>query len=445
MRRICCNVWFTRIWTIQELLLATSAVFQVGHAECPAGALYNFVLIAETFAQSAPPELRRFQMRNRALEILHPEASRLNSRSFMADYVVTGYCAENDPVELLTMLWQLSALSDASDSRDKVYGMCGLLQTIFTREASLPEVDYNSSTADILEDATRCLISSTKSLWPLEIIARPSGTSAGLPSWVPDLCDASAISTNWQPRLRRVVSSDAKMNFPVIKKNTEFEEWKRKRQGRRGVSPRRAEMVVPVQGGPGRLLLRGKYLAVVDEVYARMPTAGTTDIDGDRLRAACLSEWAAVAAGLDESRPDMPPDDCLEALERLTPALNFMRRDKDSLPSTTSLPRETWNELRVPGPSMPQDVYDGAVLFRTACGLLGLCKGDIRRHDSVWQLAGGRFPFILHLEPLVPRQLQDEVHRLVGIADIHGLESEDRQTSWAKEHVEDHFQDIELV
>ncbi|KAH7177111.1 heterokaryon incompatibility protein-domain-containing protein, partial [Dactylonectria macrodidyma] len=184
-RRICSNVWFTRIWTIQELLLASSAVFQIGYTECPTAMLYSYVIVAETFAHSESSELQRFQMRNRALETLHPQASK--GTIGLADIRRRKRSAETDSTELLAMFWQLAGLSDATDSRDKVYGMCGLLQSILPKEATLPEVDYNKPVAQIFEDATCCLIWSTKSLLPLEIIVRPNGQPNDLPSWVPDL------------------------------------------------------------------------------------------------------------------------------------------------------------------------------------------------------------------------------------------------------------------
>lgn len=382
VRRICSNVWFTRIWTVQELLLASSAVFQIGHTECPTAMLYNYLIIAETFAHSESPELQRFQMRNRALETLHPQLSE-GKKAFVADIRRRGRSAEADSTELLAMCWQLAGLSDATDSRDKVYGMCGLLQSILPEEATLPEVDYNKPIAQIFEDATRSLIWSTKSLLPLEIIVRPNGELNDLPSWVPDLRDPAAIGTDWQPSVWRHVSNDTKMNIPDYSK---LQQKLRERQIAWGSSKPvpNAEMVMPEKQEPGQLPLKAKYLAEVAEVYTRMPVVGRETPDADLLRTACLSEWTAFAFGLEESQPaeQIPPGGYLKALEQLTPALKYMREKHDGLASSSS------NSLvKEPRRSQLVDVYDGAVLFRTSCGLLGLCKGHVRLGDRVWQLA----------------------------------------------------------
>ncbi|UPK98931.1 hypothetical protein LCI18_009866 [Fusarium solani-melongenae] len=444
VRRICSNLWFTRIWTMQELLMASSPVFQIGHAECPTAALYSYLIVAETFAHTVSRELHRFQLRNRALEVLQPQSSWGNNAWYKHLSFSRG-CAETDHTEMLVMLWHLACLSDATDPRDKVYGMCGLLQAIFPKDATLPEVDYNKPIAQVFEEATRCLIRLTKSLWPLEMIAHPSGQyeSSNLPSWVPDLRDSAAIDIDWQPSVRRHVASDTKMNIP---EKSKIERKLKEHMREKGVSKlvTDAEMVMSTMEEPGRLPVKAKYLAEVAEVYERMPIAGSemAELDGDLLRTACLSEWTAVAAGIQESRPsEMPPDGYFKALENLTPGLNYIR-EKHKHPVASSSEESRRSQL--------PHVYDGAVLFRTSCGLLGLCKGHVRPGDRVWQLAGGRYPFVLHREleflpgrwSLWPR---DKVYQLVGIADVHGIESEDRQMAWRKDHVEKHFHDIVLV
>ncbi|KAJ4179079.1 hypothetical protein NW759_017312 [Fusarium solani] len=282
--------------------------------------LYSYVIVAETFAHSESPELQRFQMRNRALETLHPQASK--GTMALADIRRRTRSAETDSTELLAMFWQLAGLSDATDSRDKVYGMCGLLQSILPKEATLPEVNYNKPIAQIFEDATRCLIWSTKSLFPLEIIVRPNDQPNDLPSWVPDLRDPAAIGTDWQPSVWRHVSSDTKMNIPDYSK---LEKKLLERQIARGTSKSvlNAEMVMPEKQEPGQLPLKAKYLAEVAEVYIRMLTPGRETLGGDLLRTACLSEWTAVAFGLEESQSaeQLAPGGYLMALEQLTPAL----------------------------------------------------------------------------------------------------------------------------
>ncbi|CAG9955720.1 unnamed protein product [Clonostachys rosea f. rosea IK726] len=84
----------------------------------------------------------RFQMRVRTLEILQPEAAK--SKALLSK--VTQY-GQTNSTELLSMILKIASLSEASSSRDKIYGILGLLQ-IFT-EAPFPPVDYTRDDTQI--------------------------------------------------------------------------------------------------------------------------------------------------------------------------------------------------------------------------------------------------------------------------------------------------------
>ncbi|KAJ3535607.1 hypothetical protein NM208_g7070 [Fusarium decemcellulare] len=65
------------------------------------------------------------------------------------------------------------------------------------------------------------------------------------------------------------------------------------------------------------------------------------------LRTSCLSEWTAVAAGLEESQPsEMPPDSYFQVLEHLMPGLNYIHeKHKNPETSSSSLRRENMVSL----------------------------------------------------------------------------------------------------
>jgi hypothetical protein len=271
--------------------------------------------------------------------------------------------------------------------------------------------------------------------------------TSSLPSWVADLADSSAIDVDWRPTLIRRVSSDWRLNIPErpmlhikrlhIEYMETFEECQKKLDK---VAP---EMTILDTEAAGRLQVRARHLAEVVQVYGRMPDVGRETPDSDALRKACLSEWAAVAAGLDES---LEMGDSFKAVEDLTPSLNYIRQQHSPADSASSSGQH----------DQAIGSYDGAALFRTACGLLGLCKGDVRPGDRVWQLAGGRYPFVLHRKLVRPRTSafsswsiwpRDKVYSLVGIADIRGLDAEARHVAarWQKDLVETHLHCITLI
>uniref|UniRef100_A0A0B7KR48 Heterokaryon incompatibility domain-containing protein n=1 Tax=Bionectria ochroleuca TaxID=29856 RepID=A0A0B7KR48_BIOOC len=140
--RISNNAWFTRVWTIQGMLLTTNPVFRIGHSECRSSSMYTYFLVkagSEILGNS------RFQMRVRTLEILQPEAAK--SKALLSKVTQYGRTPETNSTELLSMILKIASLSEASSSRDKIYGILGLLQ-IFT-EAPFPPVDYTRDDTQI--------------------------------------------------------------------------------------------------------------------------------------------------------------------------------------------------------------------------------------------------------------------------------------------------------
>jgi hypothetical protein len=456
IRRIGGNAWFKRLWTIQELLLASSAVFQIGHTQCSTVSLYTYFIIAEALAQTNLAELSLFCIRSQVLEVLQPPSTK-----FKALYVnlwAAKRSAKDGHEEILAMILKLACLCEAADPRDRAYGMYGLLRALASNvaDASLFYVNYTKPLAEIYEDTARALVCMSKSLWPLEIISRMPETetvsTSDLPSWVPDLRNPSAIDIDWKPTLFRNVKSDRKLNIPARSTlRQKLREWIKMILGL--AFEEKPEMVLPDTKASGRLQISVRYLAEVTEVYGRMPSPGKDSPDGDALRTACLSEWAAVVlAGQDEY---LESGDGLAALESLTPALNHIRQ------------RHTPVEVEDPPPGssrggscrrqdQPIGAYDGAALFRTACGLLGLCKGDVRPGNRVWQAVGGRYPFVLRRELVPPWRSvlsswsvwpRERVYSLVGIADVCGLDAQAREVAarWQKDLIKVHFHDVTLV
>lgn len=422
VRRICGNDWFQRIWTMQELFLADSAVFLLGRRECPSSALYTYFLIAEALMGADSRERRLFRMRSSAFEEVTPDAT-AKAGWLMSDTSTRNASPESKAVDFLCALLHMAALNDATDVRDKVYGMVALLDETI-QGVVVPEVDYSRPAPEVFEDFARCMVRTTMTLWPLEVIV--TNKSTDLPSWVPDLRDPAAVAaTAWWSGVFREPPHDVEVKI--------------------------SESVVP-----GQLPVRGRFLADVIQVYTRMPTFDV-GADADSARSDCLSEWMAIADELDQSlETDVsPPVEYYKtALEKLTQFLEYIR-ERHTPPPQEDPPTTPPSKAKQRDRTTPQrtkakrdqmrfdDQYDGACLFYTVCGLVGLCKGDVQVGDRVTQLAGGRYPFVLRR--VHGTGAASKCCRLVGVADVHGLASESRKGGWQTDLIDDRLSDMTLV
>ncbi|KAK0740349.1 hypothetical protein B0T18DRAFT_431685 [Schizothecium vesticola] len=304
VQRVCVNDWFQRIWTIQEMLLAPTTVFMLGRTECPASALYTYVLFAESLMDSDTRERMQFRMRSIVLE----EVAKTGPRA--------------------------------------VYGMLGMLKAFVPLEVHLPSVDYAKSLQDVFEEFAYHMMRTMGTLLPLEMILHASAED--LPSWVPDLRDASAVAwTPFRTGLKRYVWYNNEMYLPG--------EWQ-----------------------PGRLDVRARPLASVLEMFTRMP--------------------------------------------------RFEKEKADKAKSSKDH-------------FFVVNMYDGAALFLTECGLWGLCKGRVEPGDQVSQLMGVRFPFVLR--SVGPASASE--FRLVGTTDVAELEGPGQPNTWQTHLVEDEYFGITLV
>ncbi|KAH7124817.1 heterokaryon incompatibility protein-domain-containing protein [Dactylonectria estremocensis] len=150
-----------RIWTIQEFLLAKSAIFLMGDLECPALALYTYYRLGKDLVKRA--DLEHYCMRNE-LAKFSQELTRVSTFQSFINVII-----------------QLAAQNNATDPRDKVFGMEAFLKSKLS-EVELPNVDYASSLQQAYEEFTLFLIGTTTSLWSLEFLGTPNlNPTASLP------------------------------------------------------------------------------------------------------------------------------------------------------------------------------------------------------------------------------------------------------------------------
>jgi hypothetical protein len=172
--------YWSRTWMFQEVVLAADAMVHCGSHEVPWNALKWLHQVTseapfwEDLEVEKPwvREMRRAVFRISLFTIPREEAE------------------EIDPVSISTRQLQ------ATDPRDKIYGLLGVCQALAKRI----KVDYAVPVQDVYADFARSRIETEGELSTL-LTARPwvpqNGEDLGLPSWVPDLRGDSGVDTRY--------------------------------------------------------------------------------------------------------------------------------------------------------------------------------------------------------------------------------------------------------
>ncbi|KAM5371733.1 hypothetical protein ACJZ2D_007798 [Fusarium nematophilum] len=173
--------WWTRMWTIQELALAPTAVVMCGDLSVPWQAVRSAFLMAMQLS---------FRQGSDAMEANTPVPDFSVKESTAIAYSRLSYSWSDDdvgyrlPCELGELLLGFR-WSTARDPKDKIYGLLGLAKSAYGIEP-----DYAISTTVCYTRATFAIITGNGNLDILRGLRKPTclgdSTVPGLPSWVPD-------------------------------------------------------------------------------------------------------------------------------------------------------------------------------------------------------------------------------------------------------------------
>lgn len=157
--------WFSRVWVIQEVMLARKTMFCCGDYSIDSEILKDAleVLSALNFPEEAGGMLWMAVQ-----QLFEVELDR----------------EENNGSQLLTDLLLRTAHAKATDARDKIYALYGIVQKTHGKPP-LVAVDYKQPTASLYRDVARTLLTVHGDTGFLHL-SRVAGTVPGLPSWVPD-------------------------------------------------------------------------------------------------------------------------------------------------------------------------------------------------------------------------------------------------------------------
>ncbi|EXL40291.1 hypothetical protein FOCG_17179 [Fusarium oxysporum f. sp. radicis-lycopersici 26381] len=174
------RVWWTRVWTIQELNLSREAVFMCGNLSAPWSA-FNAALRMAFMAY--------FRQENHNL-VNEDSDFRLEAATAIAcSRLLTGRPREEDfggPRELGDLLISYRWLA-ATDKRDKIYGLLPLAESTYGIEPN-----YEVSTTICYIRAAFAILRGSRTLDLFRALRRPTclgNAMTGLPSWVPDWSD----------------------------------------------------------------------------------------------------------------------------------------------------------------------------------------------------------------------------------------------------------------
>ncbi|KAK3684249.1 heterokaryon incompatibility protein-domain-containing protein [Podospora appendiculata] len=166
------NIWFDRVWTIQEQVLARSATVVCGGDSIPWPVLDKFV---EYYTMMRFESKHEHDGKKRTIT---KESFKATRRSFLVGSA-RNTSWNHTPAE--DILWSATQ-HDATDPRDKIYGVYALLQHF---GYDYPPPDYSKDVAQIYAETVVTTMQQQRSLQILELLYS-SKPAFGLPSWVPD-------------------------------------------------------------------------------------------------------------------------------------------------------------------------------------------------------------------------------------------------------------------
>lgn len=169
------NPWWRRIWVLQEVALSPKALLFCGDYQTDYAALTSFL------PEELESEINYGNSHNAHQyyrELIHGEVPSL------------GMTIMPNPFELFTV----AQSSLATNPRDRVYGILGLLQVLDRDTLLLPRLDFDQPVATTFTDLTVRLIQYTRTA-ALIMYCNGETNSHNIPSWVPDW--SSPLSWKW--------------------------------------------------------------------------------------------------------------------------------------------------------------------------------------------------------------------------------------------------------
>ncbi|KAI9686726.1 MAG: hypothetical protein M1822_002785 [Bathelium mastoideum] len=176
LERIMQSPWWFRIWVVQEVILARSAIVKRGSLHISWNQLARAAAKVERCKSGCCANLFETAPSQQTQPLL--KFSRM-----MYDFEeIRGYLETGQEVSLQPLLWRFRSRG-ASDDRDKVYALLGLVNT--WGSSTKLAADYTLPTAEVYVNTVSKMVEVTKSIAIL-LGNQLKNRHPELPSWVPD-------------------------------------------------------------------------------------------------------------------------------------------------------------------------------------------------------------------------------------------------------------------
>ncbi|KAE9568677.1 hypothetical protein CGMCC3_g15249 [Colletotrichum fructicola] len=413
------NEWWSRVWTVQEAVLAKQVTYQHGPR-----------LLSESDLLKAAANYRNHaSVRRCCYSWLERNESLVTSVSIavgMEGLLGLASIRANLQTEKLRFDEVISKFRTrrATDPRDKVFGLLGISRGLRTTS-----IDYTLTAAQVFEATTREIMSYCTNLDILSHCANQAyweTATAGLPSWVPDWGTEyhpnDGFSGDLYLTTHRLAFLDAysacgKLAYTPC---TNFEENTLCLQGvlcDRIERVGRSERILMAETGPKYLFEWWEMLDI--DGNPNRPYRGGGTISDAFWRTICLDIGVhgfiadngseAKQAGYNHERMPIRRWDSELAASHHLPQLEIFRNSTSEEACIQHLMRASARRQ----------------FFISTEGLIGLGPPDIKAGDKICVFAGGKMPFIV-------RDMDDETQgggrpeagthlRLLGDAYVHGL------------------------
>ena len=358
--------WFSRVWILQEVVLAKSILIQCGDHTLSWVALdvVGSLLIHRPKNDVAP-------IRDSGEFMLQMTHARVTRR--------VGAIEQKRSTLSLTALLRDMRARKATDPRDKVYGLLGIA---LGQSESRLRPDYTKDWPEVYTNTTNSLLAHDKTLSILKLVEVKARMETQIPSWVPDLRSYDHLNLLYQPML--IIRPD---NLYRSAGNT---------------------FIVSQSVGDAKLLaVRGLCIGLITSVSE--PPGNLTGNVALGARVLDGGEWFEFAQGCAKNGLYPPTGEpFIDAFARLRTGDSLGRIGSER--TRMSKP----GEYLSPGNLSYSGTGDGLVhgdrddvgyrilsqttrrrLFITDSGYMGLTHRSNRVGDKVYVLFGGDMPFVL--------------------------------------------------
>lgn len=363
------NIWWSRIWTVQEVILPRDKTIIWGSRELPWEVLSQAMFTWTTTGTHL------------LMEVLNEQHFKeMNILSSNVVWINDG--RNTDLPSILVVKWRCR---EATNLRDKVFGLLGLIRHGTGLEFTT-RYTCASSAADVYSAFTLDAIMAQNSLQPLVLDPRldDENATADIPRWAMDLKGRSVLA-------------DALF----------YRDWAHEHYNACNGGPLDQTFLrSTVMQHNGSIRILGVTGVMVDKVQVISPKQ-CTEPDSDLQVSKKLQDWYKLAASnrlgslSDSTTTKLKEEFCrLVVGDILEPRQNEAR----SLMPTEEVLDHVWRfvteGIRKPGEiwikewHMPNQLFDQA-FFLTTSGLMGLGPWDTRLGDEVWIFNGGNNPFII--------------------------------------------------